>query len=153
MTEEKSNGLSPKKKFVLALTISTFFIFLLLFLSFAILREVKIDKLSEKDYQYILSTIGERNWKVSKSSKDKLVEYVSSDITGEMKTKRKDNLLILTIKGQTDYNYVFSFHNGYILSLFSSFICYLTYSESNTKSGRAITLNINQDKIVFNEYY
>lgn len=145
------NSLSKKKK-ILLLALSLFLLFSFIsyfvYMSLSAVRPVTFTK---DEYKKILSEINKREWSIKDKDNLKLLNsYLSSEVDGTLKTTHDGDVLILSFDKRELF---FLFTDGKVKGKVSSYICYFEYSESSIKTGRAITLSIGEDKVVFYEKY
>ena len=146
------NSLSEKKK----LFVTILLVFVIVIASIYFYSEVKrvnsIEPIGEDEYSRILMIMGSSKWKASKSGYKVLCNYLSSDLTGICYISINSEFLDLEFEGKRFGLYSeFGYSDGYISGFVDMLPCKLLFSESVLGTGRAITLFIDDEKIVFYE--
>ena len=107
---------------------------------------------TKEDYERIIGTLEDREWKVSESTLKNLQTLIPQT-KGEASTALEGDRITLTIliSNGDSYTLTFTYRNGRIISLFKGEIIYLEYTETVYGGGRTLTLYYRNEKIVFKE--
>ena len=107
---------------------------------------------TKEDYERIIGTLEDREWKVSESTLKNLQTLIP-ETKGEASTALEGDRITLTIliSNGDSYTLTFTYRNGRIISLFKGEIIYLEYTETVYGGGRTLTLYYRNEKIVFKE--
>lgn len=143
--------LSNFHKVILLALVTGTLVFFLLSASMTVLRAVKPVPMTEERYLLLLSEVDKRRWKIAKSSLEAFHRQIHGSPSGYAYTKREGDRIDLSLSGEVDTTYSFWFKDGLVRGFVSSYPAILSYSESTLKSGRALTLEVVKDKLVFYE--
>ena len=107
---------------------------------------------TKEDYERIIGTLEDREWKVSESTLKNLQTLIPQT-KGEASTALEGDRITLTIliSNGDSYTLTFTYRNGRIISLFKGEIIYLEYTETVYGGGKTLTLYYRNEKIVFKE--
>lgn len=107
---------------------------------------------TKEDYERIIGTLEDREWKVSESTLKNLQTLIP-ETKGEASTALEGDRITLTIliSNGDSYTLTFTYRNGRIISLFKGEIIYLEYTETVYGGGKTLTLYYRNEKIVFKE--
>ena len=107
---------------------------------------------TKEDYERIIGTLEDREWKVSESTLKNLQPLIPQT-KGEASTALEGDRITLTIliSNGDSYTLTFTYRNGRIISLFKGEIIYLEYTETVYGGGKTLTLYYRNEKIVFKE--
>ncbi|MGN0830128.1 MAG: hypothetical protein ACI4NI_02395 [Candidatus Ornithospirochaeta sp.] len=107
---------------------------------------------TKEDYERIIGTLEDREWKVSESTLKNLQTLIPQT-KGEASTALEVDRITLTIliSNGDSYTLTFTYRNGRIISLFKGEIIYLEYTETVYGGGKTLTLYYRNEKIVFKE--
>ena len=107
---------------------------------------------TKEDYERIIGTLEDREWKVSESTLKNLQTLITQT-KGEASTALEGDRITLTIliSNGDSYTLTFTYRNGRIISLFKGEIIYLEYTETVYGGGKTLTLYYRNEKIVFKE--
>ncbi|MBQ0072354.1 MAG: hypothetical protein KBS81_10975 [Spirochaetales bacterium] len=144
-------SLSKRKRILYMVLLLALVLFLVLSFTYVALEATRPVKMTRSLYDLFLSEVDQRRWRISKDSWEAFRRHVHGGPSGTVFTRRNGESLYLIADGEMECIYQFIFRDGQIMGMFSSYPSVLQYSESSLKSGRALTLQVGKDKLVFYE--
>lgn len=144
--------MSDKERLFLVLLWVVVVILLAFMVTLSLTNTTKNPMETKEDYERIIGTLEDREWKVSESTLKNLQTLIPQT-KGEASTALEGDRITLTILISNDdsYTLTFTYRNGRIISLFKGEIIYLEYTETVYGGGKTLTLYYRNEKIVFKE--
>ena len=145
-------NMSDKERLFLVLLWVVVVILLAFIVTLSVTNTTKNPMETKEDYERIIGTLEDREWKVSESTL-KSIQTLIPQTKGEAITTLKDDRISLSIllSSGDSHNLTFTYRNGRIISLFKGEVIYLEYTETVYGGGRTLTLYYRNEKIVFKE--
>ena len=145
-------NMSDKERLFLVLLWVVVVILLAFIVTLSVTNTTKNPMETKEDYERIIGTLEDREWKVSESTLKNLQTLIPQT-KGEASTALEGDKITLTIliSNGDSYTLTFTYRNGRIISLFKGEIIYLEYTETVYGGGRTLTLYYRNEKIVFKE--
>ena len=145
-------NMSDKERLFLVLLWVVVVILLAFIVTLSVTNTTKKPMETKEDYERIIGTLEDREWKVSESTLKNLQTLIPQT-KGEASTALEGDRITLTIliSNGDSYTLTFTYRNGRIISLFKGEIIYLEYTETVYGGGRTLTLYYRNEKIVFKE--
>ena len=145
-------NMSDKERLFLVLLWVVVVILLAFMVTLSLTNTTKNPIETKEDYERIIGTLEDREWKVSESTLKNLQTLIPQT-KGEASTALEGDRITLTIliSNGDSYTLTFTYRNGRIISLFKGEIIYLEYTETVYGGGRTLTLYYRNEKIVFKE--
>ena len=145
-------NMSDKERLFLVLLWVVVVILLAFIVTLSVTNTTKNPMETKEDYERIIGTLEDREWKVSESTL-KNVQPLIPQTKGEASTALEGDRISLTIllSNGDSYTLTFTYRNGRIISLFKGEVIYLEYTETVYGGGRTLTLYYRNEKIVFKE--
>ena len=145
-------NMSDKERLFLVLLWVVVVILLAFIVTLSVTNTTKNPMETKEDYERIIGTLEDREWKVSESTLKNL-QTLSPETKGEASTALEGDRITLTIliSNGDSYTLTFTYRNGRIISLFKGEIIYLEYTETVYGGGKTLTLYYRNEKIVFKE--
>ena len=144
--------MSDKERLFLVLLWVVVVILLAFIVTLSVTNTTKNPMETKEDYERIIGTLEDREWKVSESTLKNLQTLIPQT-KGEASTALEGDRITLTIliSNGDSYTLTFTYRNGRIISLFKGEIIYLEYTETVYGGGKTLTLYYRNEKIVFKE--
>ena len=144
--------MSYKERLFLVLLWVVVVILLAFIVTLSVTNTTKNPMETKEDYERIIGTLEDREWKVSESTLKNLQTLIP-ETKGEASTALEGDRITLTIliSNGDSYTLTFTYRNGRIISLFKGEIIYLEYTETVYGGGKTLTLYYRNEKIVFKE--
>ena len=145
-------NMSDKERLFLVLLWVVVVILIAFIVTLSVTNTTKNPMETKEDYERIIGTLEDREWKVSESTLKNLQTLIPQT-KGEASTALEGDRITLTIliSNGDSYTLTFTYRNGRIISLFKGEIIYLEYTETVYGGGRTLTLYYRNEKIVFKE--
>lgn len=145
-------NMSDKERLFLVLLWVVVVILLAFMVTLSVTNTTKNPMETKEDYERIIGTLEDREWKVSESTLKNLQTLIPQT-KGEASTALEGDRITLTIliSNGDSYTLTFTYRNGRIISLFKGEIIYLEYTETVYGGGKTLTLYYRNEKIVFKE--
>ena len=145
-------NMSDKERLFLVLLWVVVVILLAFIVTLSVTNTAKNPIETKEDYERIIGTLEDREWKVSESTLKNLQTLIPQT-KGEASTALEGDRITLTIliSNGDSYTLTFTYRNGRIISLFKGEIIYLEYTETVYGGGKTLTLYYRNEKIVFKE--
>ena len=145
-------NMSDKERLFLVLLWVVVIILIAFIVTLSVTNTTKNPMETKEDYERIIGTLEDREWKVSESTL-KSIQTLIPQTKGEASTALEGDRITLTILISNDdsYTLTFTYRNGRIISLFKGEIIYLEYTETVYGGGKTLTLYYRNEKIVFKE--
>ena len=145
-------NMSDKERLFLVLLWVVVVILLAFMVTLSLTNTTKNPIETKEDYERIIGTLEDREWKVSESTLKNLQTLIPQT-KGEASTALEGDRITLTIliSNGDSYTLTFTYRNGRIISLFKGEIIYLEYTETVYGGGKTLTLYYRNEKIVFKE--
>ena len=145
-------NMSDKERLFLVLLWVVVVILIAFIVTLSLTNTTKNPMETKEDYERIIGTLEDREWKVSESTLKNLQTLIPQT-KGEASTALEGDRITLTIliSNGDSYTLTFTYRNGRIISLFKGEIIYLEYTETVYGGGRTLTLYYKNEKIVFKE--
>ena len=145
-------NMSDKERLFLVLLWVVVVILLAFIVTLSVTNTTKNPIETKEDYERIIGTLEDREWKVSESTLKNLQTLIPQT-KGEASTALEGDRITLTIliANGDSYTLTFTYRNGRIISLFKGEIIYLEYTETVYGGGKTLTLYYRNEKIVFKE--
>ena len=145
-------NMSDKERLFLVLLWVVVVILLAFIVTLSVTNTTKNPIETKEDYERIIGTLEDREWKVSESTLKNLQPLIPQT-KGEASTALEGDRITLTIliSNGDSYTLTFTYRNGRIISLFKGEIIYLEYTETVYGGGKTLTLYYRNEKIVFKE--
>ena len=145
-------NMSDKERLFLVLLWVVVVILLAFIVTLSVTNTTKNPMETKEDYERIIGTLEDREWKVSESTLKNLQTLIPQT-KGEASTALEGDRITLTIliSNGDSYTLTFTYRNGRIISLFKGEVIYLEYTETVYGGGRTLTLYYRNEKIVFKE--
>ena len=145
-------NMSDKERLFLVLLWVVVVILLAFIVTLSVTNTTKNPMETKEDYERIIGTLEDREWKVSESTL-KSIQTLIPQTKGEACTALEGDRISLTIllSNGDSYTLTFTYRNGRIISLFKGEIIYLEYTETVYGGGKTLTLYYRNEKIVFKE--
>ena len=145
-------NMSDKERLFLVLLWVVVIILIAFIVTLSVTNTTKNPMETKEDYERIIGTLEDREWKVSESTL-KSIQTLIPQAKGEACTALEGDRISLTIllSNGDSYTLTFTYRNGRIISLFKGEIIYLEYTETVYGGGRTLTLYYRNEKIVFKE--
>ena len=145
-------NMSDKERLFLVLLWVVVVILLAFIVTLSVTNTTKNPMETKEDYERIIGTLEDREWKVSESTLKNLQTLIPQT-KGEASTALEGDRITLTIliSNGDSYTLTFTYRNGRIISLFKGEIIYLEYTETVYGGGKTLTLYYRNEKIVFKE--
>ena len=144
--------MSERKRLLLSLLWVIILISISLIIVYSIMRITKNSMETEKDYERIIGTLDNREWKVSDSTNKTLLSLFPSSIGEAYTIKDGDRISLFIPLSSSDKKKIsFSYKDGRILSIYGALVLELEYTETVYGGGRTLSLICNSGKIVFKE--
>ena len=145
-------NMSDKERLFLVLLWVVVVILLAFIVTLSVTNTTKNPMETKEDYERIIGTLEDREWKVSESTLKNLQTLIPQT-KGEASTALEGDRISLTIllSNGDSYTLTFTYRNGRIISLFKGEIIYLEYTETVYGGGKTLTLYYRNEKIVFKE--
>ena len=145
-------NMSDKERLFLVLLWVVVVILLAFMVTLSLTNTTKNPIETKEDYERIIGTLEDREWKVSESTLKNLQTLITQT-KGEASTALEGDRITLTIliSNGDSYTLTFTYRNGRIISLFKGEIIYLEYTETVYGGGKTLTLYYRNEKIVFKE--
>lgn len=145
-------NMSDKERLFLVLLWVVVVILLAFMVTLSLTNTTKNPIETKEDYERIIGTLEDREWKVSESTLKNLQPLIPQT-KGEASTALEGDRITLTIliSNGDSYTLTFTYRNGRIISLFKGEIIYLEYTETVYGGGKTLTLYYRNEKIVFKE--
>ena len=145
-------NMSDKERLFLVLLWVVVVILLAFMVTLSLTNTTKNPMETKEDYERIIGTLEDREWKVSESTLKNLQTLIPQT-KGEASTALEGDRITLTIliSNGDSYTLTFTYRNGRIISLFKGEIIYLEYTETVYGGGKTLTLYYRNEKIVFKE--
>ena len=145
-------NMSDKERLFLVLLWVVVVILLAFIVTLSVTNTTKNPMETKEDYERIIGTLEDREWKVSESTLKNLQTLIPQ-AKGEASTALEGDRITLTIliSNGDSYTLTFTYRNGRIISLFKGEMIYLEYTETVYGGGKTLTLYYRNEKIVFKE--
>ena len=145
-------NMSDKERLFLVLLWVVVVILIAFIVTLSVTNTTKNPIETKEDYERIIGTLDDREWKVSESTLKNLQTLIPQT-KGEASTALEGDRITLTIliSNGDSYTLTFTYRNGRIISLFKGEIIYLEYTETVYGGGKTLTLYYRNEKIVFKE--
>ena len=145
-------NMSDKERLFLVLLWVVVVILIAFIVTLSLTNTTKNPMETKEDYERIIGTLEDREWKVSESTLKNLQTLIPQT-KGEASTALEGDRISLTIllSNGDSYTLTFTYRNGRIISLFKGEVIYLEYTETVYGGGRTLTLYYKNEKIVFKE--
>ena len=145
-------NMSDKERLFLVLLWVVVVILLAFMVTLSVTNTTKNPMETKEDYERIIGTLEDREWKVSESTLKNLQTLIPQT-KGEASTALEGDRITLTIliSNGDSYTLTFTYRNGRIISLFKGEMIYLEYTETVYGGGKTLTLYYRNEKIVFKE--
>ena len=145
-------NMSDKERLFLVLLWVVVVILLAFMVTLSLTNTTKNPIETKEDYERIIGTLEDREWKVSESTLKNLQTLIPQT-KGEASTALEGDRITLTIliSNGDSYTLTFTYRNGRIISLFKGEMIYLEYTETVYGGGKTLTLYYRNEKIVFKE--
>ena len=145
-------NMSDKERLFLVLLWVVVIILIAFIVTLSVTNTTKNPMETKEDYERIIGTLEDREWKVSESTLKNLQTLIPQT-KGEASTALEGDRITLTllISNGDSYTLTFTYRNGRIISLFKGEIIYLEYTETVYGGGKTLTLYYRNEKIVFKE--
>ena len=145
-------NMSDKERLFLVLLWVVVVILLAFMVTLSLTNTTKNPIETKEDYERIIGTLEDREWKVSESTLKNLQTLIPQT-KGEASTALEGDRITLTIliSNGDSYTLTFTYRNGRIISLFKGEVIYLEYTETVYGGGRTLRLYYRNEKIVFKE--
>ena len=145
-------NMSDKERLFLVLQWVVVVILLAFIVTLSVTNTTKNPMETKEDYERIIGTLEDREWKVSESTLKNLQTLIPQT-KGEASTALEGDRITLRIliSNGDSYTLTFTYRNGRIISLFKGEIIYLEYTETVYGGGKTLTLYYRNEKIVFKE--
>ena len=145
-------NMSDKERLFLVLLWVVVVILIAFMVTLSVTNTTKNPMETKEDYERIIGTLEDREWKVSESTLKNLQTLIP-ETKGEASTALEGDRITLTIliSNGDSYTLTFTYRNGRIISLFKGEIIYLEYTETVYGGGKTLTLYYRNEKIVFKE--
>ena len=145
-------NMSDKERLFLVLLWVVVVILLAFIVTLSVTNTTKNPMETKEDYERIIGTLEDREWKLSESTLKNLQTLIPQT-KGEASTALEGDRITLTIliSNGDSYTLTFTYRNGRIISLFKGEIIYLEYTETVYGGGKTLTLYYRNEKIVFKE--
>ena len=145
-------NMSDKERLFLVLLWVVVVILIAFIVTLSVTNTTKNPMETKEDYERIIGTLEDREWKVSESTL-KNFQTLITQTKGEASTALEGDRITLTIliSNGDSYTLTFTYRNGRIISLFKGEIIYLEYTETVYGGGKTLTLYYRNEKIVFKE--
>ena len=145
-------NMSDKERLFLVLLWVVVVILIAFIVTLSVTNTAKNPIETKEDYERIIGTLEDREWKVSESTLKNLQTLIPQT-KGEASTALEGDRITLTIliSNGDSYTLTFTYRNGRIISLFKGEIIYLEYTETVYGGGKTLTLYYRNEKIVFKE--
>ena len=145
-------NMSDKERLFLVLLWVVVVILIAFIVTLSLTNTTKNPMETKEDYERIIGTLEDREWKVSESTL-KSIQTLIPQTKGEASTALEGDRITLTIliSNGDSYTLTFTYRNGRIISLFKGEIIYLEYTETVYGGGKTLTLYYRNEKIVFKE--
>ena len=145
-------NMSDKERLFLVLLWVVVVILIAFIVTLSVTNTTKNPIETKEDYERIIGTLEDREWKVSESTLKNLQTLIPQT-KGEASTALEGDRITLTIliSNGDSYTLTFTYRNGRIISLFKGEIIYLEYTETVYGGGKTLTLYYRNEKIVFKE--
>ena len=145
-------NMSDKERLFLVLLWVVVVILIAFMVTLSLTNTTKNPMETKEDYERIIGTLEDREWKVSESTLKNLQTLIPQT-KGEASTALEGDRITLTIliSNGDSYTLTFTYRNGRIISLFKGEIIYLEYTETVYGGGKTLTLYYRNEKIVFKE--
>ena len=145
-------NMSDKERLFLVLLWVVVVILLAFIVTLSVTNTTKNPMETKEDYERIIGTLEDREWKVSESTLKNLQTLITQT-KGEASTALEGDRITLTIliSNGDSYTLTFTYRNGRIISLFKGEMIYLEYTETVYGGGKTLTLYYRNEKIVFKE--
>ena len=145
-------NMSDKERLFLVLLWVVVVILIAFIVTLSVTNTTKNPIETKEDYERIIGTLEDREWKVSESTLKNLQPLIPQT-KGEASTALEGDRITLTIliSNGDSYTLTFTYRNGRIISLFKGEIIYLEYTETVYGGGKTLTLYYRNEKIVFKE--
>ena len=145
-------NMSDKERLFLVLLWVVVVILLAFIVTLSVTNTTKNPIETKEDYERIIGTLEDREWKVSESTLKNLQTLIPQT-KGEASTALEGDRITLTIliSNGDSYTLTFTYRNGRIISLFKGEMIYLEYTETVYGGGKTLTLYYRNEKIVFKE--
>ena len=145
-------NMSDKERLFLVLLWVVVVILLAFIVTLSVTNTTKNPMETKEDYERIIGTLEDREWKVSESTLKNLQTLIPQT-KGEASTALEGDRITLTIliSNGDSYTLTFTYRNGRLISLFKGEIIYLEYTETVYGGGKTLTLYYRNEKIVFKE--
>ncbi len=146
------NNMSDRERLILVLLWVVVVILIAFIVTLSLTNTTKNPIETKEDYERIIGTLEDREWKVSESTLRSLQTLIPQT-KGEAITTLKDDRISLSIllSSGDSHNLTFTYRNGRIVSLFKGELIYLEYTETVYGGGRTLTLFYRNGKVVFKE--
>ena len=146
------NNMSDRERLILVLLWVVVIILIAFIVTLSVTNTTKNPMETKEDYERIIGTLEDREWKVSESTL-KSIQTLIPQAKGEASTALEGDRITLTIliSNGDSYTLTFTYRNGRIISLFKGEIIYLEYTETVYGGGKTLTLYYRNEKIVFKE--
>ena len=145
-------NMSDKERLFLVLLWVVVVILIAFMVTLSLTNTTKNPMETKEDYERIIGTLEDREWKVSESTLKNLQTLIPQT-KGEASTALEGDRITLTIliSNGDSYTLTFTYRNGRLISLFKGEIIYLEYTETVYGGGKTLTLYYRNEKIVFKE--
>ena len=145
-------NMSDKERLFLVLLWVVVVILIAFIVTLSVTNTTKNPMETKEDYERIIGTLEDREWKVSESTLKSIQTLIPQE-KGEACTALEGDRISLTIllSNGDSYTLTFTYRNGRIISLFKGEVIYLEYTETVYGGGRTLTLYYRNEKIVFKE--
>ena len=145
-------NMSDKERLFLVLLWVVVVILLAFIVTLSVTNTTKNPMETKEDYERIIGTLEDREWKVSESTLKNLQPLIPQT-KGEASTALEGDRISLTIllSNGDSYTLTFTYRNGRIISLFKGEMIFLEYTETVYGGGKTLTLYYRNEKIVFKE--
>ena len=145
-------NMSDKERLFLVLLWVVVVILIAFIVTLSLTNTTKNPMETKEDYERIIGTLEDREWKVSESTLKNLQTLIPQT-KGEASTALEGDRISLTIllSNGDSYTLTFTYRNGRIISLFKGEVIYLEYTETVYGGGKTLTLYYRNEKIVFKE--
>ena len=146
------NNMSERERLILVLLWVVVIILIAFIITLSVTNTTKNPIETKEDYERIIGTLDDRDWKVSESTLRSLQTLIPQT-KGEASTTLKDDRISLSIllSSGDSHNLTFTYRNGRIISIFKGEVIYLEYTETVYGGGKTLTLYYRNEKIVFKE--
>ena len=144
--------MSDKERLFLVLLWVVVVILLAFIVTLSVTNTTKNPIETKEDYERIIGTLEDREWKVYESTLKNLQTLITQT-KGEASTALEGDRITLTIliSNGDSYALTFTYRNARIISLFKGEMIFLEYTETVYGSGKTLTLYYRNEKIVFKE--